>query len=92
MLRKLGFATLLLMAGFLVSCGTSTPGPDGSKHQTATGVSGTGYPGGQPVDAESPALSASSEQKYSRSEGPEAAEGKAAEDKTTTPKTPEAGK
>ncbi len=70
MLRKLGAGTVVLMAGFLMSCGTSTRGPAGSMHQTQTGVSETGYPGGQPVDAESPALSASSEQKYSRAEAP----------------------
>ena len=72
MLRFIRFA--LLMAGFLAGCGTSTTGPDGSKHQTMTGVSETGYPGGQPKDAESPALSSSTEQKYSRAEAPEAAE------------------
>jgi hypothetical protein len=66
MLRKLGVVTLLLMAGFLMSCGTSTRGDEGSMHQTQTGVSETGYPGGQPKDAESPALSSSTEQKYSR--------------------------
>jgi hypothetical protein len=52
----------LIAAGFLVGCGTSTPGPFGSKHQTMTGVSESGYPGGKPVDAESPALASSSEQ------------------------------
>ncbi len=70
MLRKLGIVVVLLTAGFLSGCGTSTTGPDGSKHQTQNGVSGTGYPGGQPVDAESPALASSSEQKYSREEVP----------------------
>jgi hypothetical protein len=70
MLRKMGLIVLLLTAGFLIGCGTSTTGLEGSKHQTQTGVSETGYPGGQPVDAESPALSASSEQKYSRAEAP----------------------
>jgi hypothetical protein len=64
MLRKMGFVLVLLTAGFLTGCGMSTMGPDGSRHQTATGVSETGYPGGQPVDAESPALSTSTEQKY----------------------------
>ena len=53
-----------------MSCGTSSPGPAGSKHQTATGVSETGYPGGQPKDAQSPALSSSTEQQYSRAEAP----------------------
>ena len=69
MLRKLGVLTLLLTAGFLIGCGTSTTGPaGGSKEQTRTGVSETGYPGGQPVDAESPSLSSSTEQKYSGAE------------------------
>ena len=68
MLQKMGFGVLLLVAGFLVGCGTSTTGPEGSKHQTQTGVSETGYPGGQPQDAESPALSTSTEQKYARAE------------------------
>jgi hypothetical protein len=68
MVRKLLVAGLLLTAGFLTSCGMSTFGPDGSRHQTQTGVSETGYPGGQPVDAESPALSTSTEQKYAREE------------------------
>jgi hypothetical protein len=68
MLRKMGFVLVLLTAGFLMGCGISTLGPDGSRHQTATGVSETGYPGGQPVDAESPALSTSTEQKYASPE------------------------
>jgi hypothetical protein len=68
MLQKLGISALLLTAGFLMGCGISSPGPDGSRHQTQTGVSETGYPGGQPVDAESPALSSSTEQKYARAE------------------------
>jgi len=68
MLQKLGFSALLLAAVFLTGCGMSSPGPDGSRHQTETGVSETGYPGGQPVDAESPALSSSTEQKYARAE------------------------
>ena len=68
MLRKMGFILVLLTAGFLMGCGISTLGPDGSRHQTATGVSETGYPGGQPVDAESPALSTSTEQKYASAE------------------------
>jgi len=70
MLQKLRIVGLLLTTGFLMSCGTSTTGPDGSKHQTQTGVSETGYPGGQPNDSESPALSSSSEQKYARAEAP----------------------
>ena len=64
MLQKMGVIALLLTAGFLTGCGTSTPGPEGSKHQTQTGISETGYPGGQPVDAESPALGTSNETKY----------------------------
>ena len=68
MLQKTGVAVLILSAGFLAGCGMSSPGPEGSRHQTQNGVSETGYPGGQPVDAESPALSASTEQKYARAE------------------------
>jgi hypothetical protein len=71
-LRKMGFILVLLTAGFLMGCGMSSPGPDGSRHQTETGVSETGYPGGQPVDAESPALSTSTEQKYASTEVAEA--------------------
>ena len=68
MLQKMGVVALLLSAGFLAGCGISSWGPDGSRHQTQTGVSETGYPGGQPVDSESPALSSSTEQKYARAE------------------------
>jgi hypothetical protein len=60
----------ILMAGLLTGCGTSTSGLTWSRHQTMTGVSETGYPGGQPKDAESPALSSSTEQKYSDSGKP----------------------
>jgi hypothetical protein len=77
MLQKMGFGVLLLSAVFLVGCGISSPGPDGSRHQTETGVSETGYPGGQPVDSESPALSTSSEQKYSHDEASIASAGEA---------------
>jgi len=77
MLQKTGFILVLLTAGFLMGCGMSTPGPEGSRHQTETGVSETGYPGGQPVDAESPALSTSTEQKYARAEPAEAPAGEA---------------
>ena len=73
MLQKMGVFALLLSAGFLAGCGISSLGPDGSRHQTQTGVSETGYPGGQPVDSESPALSSSSEQKYARAEAEEPA-------------------
>ena len=68
MLRKMGFILVLLTAGFSIGCGISSLGPDGSRHQTATGVSETGYPGGQPVDPQSPALSTSTEQKYASPE------------------------
>ena len=64
MLQKMGLVALLLTAGFLAGCGTTSLGPGGSKEQTRTGVSGNGYPGGQPVDAESPALSSTTETKY----------------------------
>ena len=68
MLRKTGFVLVLLTAGFSMGCGFSSLGPDGSRHQTATGVSETGYPGGQPVDPQSPELSSSTEQKYASAE------------------------
>jgi hypothetical protein len=65
-LRSAGFVALLA-AGFLIGCGTSTTGPGGgSKAQTMTGIAEpSGYPAGQPKDAESPALASSSEQKNS---------------------------
>jgi len=72
MLRKLGVMALLLGALLTIGCGTASRGPDGSLHQSQTGVSETGYPGGHPGDAESPALASSTEQKYSRAEAPEA--------------------
>jgi hypothetical protein len=62
MLQKLGIVALLLTAGFSMSCGTASAG---SKRQSQTGVSESGYPGGQPTDKESPALGSSTEQKYS---------------------------
>jgi hypothetical protein len=68
MLRKLVFGAALSAAVLLMSCGTSTRGPEGSMHQTTTGVSETGYPG-RPVpsnDPQSPAVSASTETKYSQ--------------------------
>ena len=53
-------------AVLLTGCGTSTTGPTGgSKAQTSTGVSVSGYPAGQPRDAESPALASTSEQEHS---------------------------
>jgi hypothetical protein len=65
-LRTAVFATILA-AGILAGCGTSTTGPNGgSKAQTMSGVSPSGYPGGQPKDAESPALGSSSEQVHSQ--------------------------
>ena len=67
MIRKTIAAAALIAAGLLMGCGTSTTGPDGgSKAQTATGVSESGYPAGQPKDAGSPALASSTEQQYSR--------------------------
>ena len=57
--------TVIVAAAFMTGCGTSTRGPNGSKAQTTTGVSVSGYPGGQPRDAESPALASSSEQEHS---------------------------
>lgn len=78
MLQKSGLLALLLASGLMIGCGISTRGPEGSMHDTQTGVSETGYPGGHPADAESPALASSSEQKYSRQEAPsEEAEAKA---------------
>jgi hypothetical protein len=59
------FAAGMIAAGLLAGCGTSSPGPTGSKHQTMTGVSESGYPGGQPKDPESPALASASEQEHS---------------------------
>jgi hypothetical protein len=65
-LRTAGFAAILA-AGMLIGCGTSTTGPDGgSKAQTMSGVSASGYPGGTPKDAESPALASSTEQASSK--------------------------
>ena len=64
MVRNLTGAAALLMIGLLAGCGVSSDGPDGSKHQTMTGVSPSGYPAGQPKDAGSPALASSSESQY----------------------------
>ncbi len=67
MVRKTIAAAALIAAGSLIGCGTSTTGPDGgSKQQTTTGVSESGYPEGDPKDAGSPALASSTEQQYSR--------------------------
>jgi curli biogenesis system outer membrane secretion channel CsgG len=67
MIRKTIAAAAFLAAGLLMGCGTSTTGPDGgSKAQTATGVTPSGYPAGEAKDAGSPALASSTEQQYSR--------------------------
>jgi len=66
MLRKTLAAAALLAACLLVGCGTSSDGPEGSRHQAMTGVSPSGFPAGQPTDPGSPALGSSTEQKYSR--------------------------
>ena len=67
MVRKTITATALIAAGLLIGCGTSSTGPDGgSKQQTQTGVSSSGYPAGEPKDSGSPALASSTEQQYSR--------------------------
>ena len=63
----------LLTAVFCIGCGVASTGPDGgSKQQSSTGVSSSGYPAGEPKDAGSPALASSSEAKYSRDQEPEA--------------------
>ncbi len=78
--RNITGIAALLTAGLLIGCGTSTTGPEGgSKHQTATGVSASGYPAGQPRDAGSPSLGSSTEAKYAREE----------RDKTEASKSPE---
>lgn len=62
----------LLTAGLCIGCGVASTGPDGgSKGQSSTGVSSSGYPAGEAKDAESPALASSSEAKYSRDQEPE---------------------
>jgi hypothetical protein len=65
MFSKATITLVVFTAALLTGCGTSTRGPNGSKHQTNTGVSETGYPGGQPKDAGSPALASSSEKDHS---------------------------
>ena len=65
LLKVIAPVGLVACAALLVGCGTSSPGMTGSKHQTMTGVSVSGYPAGAPKDAESPALSSSSEQQHS---------------------------
>jgi hypothetical protein len=67
MFGKISTIAALLAAGFLIGCGTSSTEPGGgSKRQIATGVSSSGYPGGEPKDPGSPALASSSESHYSR--------------------------
>jgi hypothetical protein len=67
MFRKTILAATVLTAGMLMGCGPSSTGPEGgSKRQTATGVSASGYPAGAPKDAGSPALASSSETRHSR--------------------------
>jgi hypothetical protein len=71
--RTLTVAASLLAAALLIGCGTSSWGPDGgSRANTMTGVSASGYPAGQPTDPGSPALGSSTESKYSRTEKSEA--------------------
>jgi len=65
MFRKMIALTAVVAAGILIGCGTSTRGPNGSKAQTMSGVSESGYPAGHPKDAESPSLSSSTEQEHS---------------------------
>ena len=65
MFLKATITLTLLSAALLNGCGTSSTGPNRSKHQTSSGVSETGYPGGEPRDAGSPALASSSEQNHS---------------------------
>jgi len=76
--KRIAF-TALAAAVLLAGCGTSSPGPEGSFAQTKSGKSVSGYPAGQPKDAESPALSSSTEQANSNP-GP-----KVPEEKTEKP-------
>ena len=69
---KLIGVAALVTAGLCVGCGVASTEPGGgSKAQSSTGVSSSGYPGGETKDAESPALASSSEAKYSRDQEPE---------------------
>lgn len=73
MVRKTIVAVALTAAGLLAGCSTSTTGPEGgSWRQTSTGVSPSGYPAGEPKDANSPALSSSTENQYSHNQMTEA--------------------
>lgn len=65
LLKAFASAALIVSASLMVGCGTSSAGLEGSKHQTMTGVSVSGYPAGKPKDAESPALSSTTEQNHS---------------------------
>jgi len=70
----------ILTAAFCAGCGVASTDPDGgSKQQSETGISPSGYPAGEAMDAGSPALASSSESKYSRDQEPES--GKEAEKK-----------
>jgi hypothetical protein len=67
MIQKVIATAALAAVGLLTGCGVSTTGPDGgSKQQTMTGATPSGYPAGAPKDAGSPALASSSEAQYSR--------------------------
>lgn len=74
MFRTIIGIAALLTAGFLTGCQTSTTSPvGGSKGQTTTGISSSGYPAGEPKDAGSPALASSTESQYAHvqaEEGP----------------------
>jgi hypothetical protein len=89
-MQKLGMASALVAGVFLVGCGVSTHGPHGSFNQTRTGVSETGYPGHpeQRNDPQSPALSATTETKYSQAVSEPMASKESAQAETTiAPKT-----
>jgi hypothetical protein len=74
MFRKIMGIAALLTAGLSAGCGVSSTGPDGgSKMQTQTGVSSSGYPASEPKDAGSPALASSTESRYSRDQVEKAA-------------------
>ncbi len=67
----------LLAATLLCGCGTSSPGPGGSRNQTMTGVSDNGYPPpapGQPEERHSASLSSSSESLHSKQGAPKVPE------------------
>ena len=67
MVRKIIAVAALVAAGLLIGCETSSTGPGGgSKLQTETGISSSGYPAGEAKDAGSPALASSTESQYSR--------------------------